>query len=113
MTIEGTAVLEVATFCPPSGRLTVRLLDVHRIDAPSICVADTALQPAGRQPLKTIDFALEVERGLPASRRYQLSAHLDLNGDGAVKRGDLVTKEAYPWHPGHHGRALLHLRLVH
>lgn len=112
MTIEGTAVLEEPTYCPPSGILTVRLVDVHRIDAPSICLADTVVRPDSRAPIETIDFALTIERSLPASHRLQIAAHLDLNGDGAIKRGDLVTKEAYPWHPGYQGKARLVLRRV-
>lgn len=111
MTIEGTALLDRPTVCS-AGLLTVRLLDVHRIDAPSICVADAVVRTSVPQAIEAIDFAIEVDGELPTKHRYQLSAHLDLDGDGVVGRGDLVTMEAHPWHPEQQGRALVRLRRV-
>jgi len=111
MTIEGTVILERPTICRGSV-LRVSLLNVDRIDAPSTTLAGVAIRADSDAPISEINFGIEFDDSLPERARYGLAAHLDLDANGSVTRGDLVTVESYPWRPGQVEPIRLRLRLV-
>ncbi|MBG0792332.1 hypothetical protein IYY11_02510 [Methylocystis sp. H62] len=111
MTIEGTAIFERPTICQ-GGVLRVSLLKVDRIDAPSTTLAGVAIPADSDAPISEISFGIEIDDVLPERARYGLAAHLDLDADGSVTRGDLVTVESCPWRPGQAEPIRLRLRLV-
>jgi len=77
----------------PNGKLYVRLLDVSFQDAPARIIAEQALEvPSGAGPVPFELHAAEVDE----RATYVVSAHADLDADGAYSLGDFVTTESYP-----------------
>jgi uncharacterized lipoprotein YbaY len=75
----------------------VRLEDVSRADAAAALIAEQTLEGVSHRAgdKDSLDFALY---GPPPAEGadYNVSAHVDLDGDGEVSRGDYVTVESYP-----------------
>src|SRR5437764_15034857 len=68
-----------------NGRLYVRLLDVTMADAPARVISEQILNLTGDPgPLSYELRASEIDE----RTSYVVSAHADLDGDGAVSRGD-------------------------
>lgn len=111
MTIHGTAVFEHPIRLT-NGVLRVRLIDVDRIDAPSISIAEGTVRPLTGEPVSEVPFSFDVDDNLLHRRRYELAAHLDLDVDGSVSPGDFVTMEAFPWRPDDRAPACIRLRQV-
>jgi uncharacterized lipoprotein YbaY len=92
----------------------VTLLDVTRADAPARTVAEQAVanvtHPGGEgQP---VVFTLRLQQRDPRAR-YVVRAHVDVNGDGRVSRGDYISAESYPVLTfGHSNRVVVRLRSV-
>ena len=93
-------VLRVDPAPPPlrGATLHVRLQDVGVADAPARTVAeyvrrDLAYDPAHDPPPA---FRLSTTALPPGATTYVVTAHVDLDGDGEVERGDYVTKQSYP-----------------
>jgi putative lipoprotein len=65
-------------------------------DAPAVTVAELVLPGVDIAPgVLPIPFALH---GIPlkAGARYVIRVHADVNGNGAVSRGDYVSSRSYP-----------------
>ncbi len=77
----------------------LRVIDVSRADAPSITVSENVLRDVtlGGEPQQTIAFSIEYspEKG----KRYELSVHVDADGDGKISRGDYINMVSYPISP--------------
>jgi hypothetical protein len=72
--------------------VVVRLLDVSRMDVPSIELARTTLENVAVAPGAAIPFTLEVAD--LGNRSTSVQAHVDYVGDGARHSGDLLTTQS-------------------
>ena len=101
MRVTGVVVLPAGTAPFREATLRVRLLDVTLADAPSPVLAETTM--AGQRHTGTAELAVPfvLPAELPAGWRgdLQVSAHVDLTGDGLVRRGDLVSTASHPVFP--------------
>jgi uncharacterized lipoprotein YbaY len=92
----------------------VRVEDVSRADAPSLCLSEQVIQDVtltepGR-PM--VPFSIQASINDPHGQ-YVVSAHVDLNGNGVVESGDYVTTQSYPIPTsGGTGRMLITVRRV-
>jgi hypothetical protein len=75
----------------------VRLEDVSRADAGATPIAEQVLKDVSHRAgaEKSLDFALY---GAPPVQGadYNVSVHVDVDGDGEISRGDYITVESYP-----------------
>jgi hypothetical protein len=80
---------------PPAGTpLVVQVLDTTYADAPASVVveASTRVGPDEGEKLQTVELVFA-----PTTQAdYRIRAHVDVDGDGVVSRGDYVTTAAYP-----------------
>jgi uncharacterized lipoprotein YbaY len=75
----------------------VRLQDVSRADAPAHIVAEQVIRDISYQPDRPGSVAFQLDGISPDERsRYEVSVHLDVDGDGQVSRGDYINVESYP-----------------
>ena len=91
------------------GRVVVRirLSDVTRLDVDSVTLAEQEIPDVELEPgrLPRVRFALYAPE--PDSRaRCVVEAHVDLTGDGEIKRGDFVSMGSYPVLTHGHARAV-------
>ncbi len=95
--VEGKITFEQGVQPFTGATMHVRLEDVSVADAPARVVAedtrrDVSFDPQSEESLK---FAIEgAEPDLKAS--YSVRAHIDLDGDGQVSRGDFISMQSYP-----------------
>lgn len=81
---------------PAVATIYLRVEDVSLADAPSRTVAEDvrrdvqAPPPGGR-----LAFSLAVPAVDPRAR-YSVRVHVDLDGDGRVSRGDLISTQSHP-----------------
>ena len=80
---------------PPEGSpLIVRLLDTTYADAPATVVAEAQSHvEAGEGELVC---SVELPAVAEGTAGYTVSAHVDVDGDGAVSSGDYVSTASYP-----------------
>jgi uncharacterized lipoprotein YbaY len=77
----------------------VGLDDVTRIDAPSIRVAETIIEPiCGSRD--RIPFCMTSEGDLSARKSYVLAAEIRCSGEERLRPGDFLTTVAVPWTVG-------------
>lgn len=69
----------------------VRVVDASLEDAPSIEVATGSISLAGPGP-----HAFSIPFTVKPNVRYVVQAHVDVDGDGQVSKGDFITMESYP-----------------
>ena len=75
--------------------LHISLLDVTEIDRAATVV--TQIRIAAPQWKKARGAAaFELDATVDPQRRYVVSAHADMDGDGAVSAGDYLTTQSYP-----------------
>lgn len=80
---------------PPEGSpLVVRLLDTTYADAPAVVVAEARSRVEGNVGEILQSVELSPLAGGPGA--YTVSAHVDVDGDGAVTTGDYVSTASYP-----------------
>lgn len=75
----------------------VRLEDVSRADTIAVLIGEQVLDKVSHRAgtEETLDFAVYGE--LPTeSGDYNVSVHIDLDGDGQVSRSDYITVESFP-----------------
>lgn len=91
--------------------LTVRLEEVSMMDIPAVTIAQhTEHEVSGGQAVR---FKFESAHDPDERARYQVSAHLSLNGDDTVRQGDYVTPQAHPvLTQGHSDQVALTLKAV-
>ncbi|MBB3192491.1 YbaY family lipoprotein [Halomonas cerina] len=112
--VHGVLILgqEVASFSGATVRVYIE--EVSRMDAPAEILAKESISDVHHQAGKAscLDFALRAGPVDPAAH-YSVRAHVDLDNNGKLDPGDLVTVESYPvltfGHPDH---VTLHVRKV-
>ena len=91
--VTGSILLPPGFVLPHGAVAYVRLLDTSLADAPSTVVAEQAIE--GIAAGKEIGFALYGEiRNWRAD--YNVSVHIDVDGDRRVSVGDCITVQSYP-----------------
>jgi uncharacterized lipoprotein YbaY len=90
--------IEFQEVCEPARNVTVyvRVQDTSSADAVALTVAQQVLRGVDIVPgAPPIPFAVQ---GIPenARARYTVRVHADVNGNGAVSRGDYVSTQSYP-----------------
>ena len=75
--------------------LIIEVRDVSVADAPSTVLASRRLRRVKLRPGGRIPFALEVPEAA-ASQSLSMRVHVDVDGDGRVGAGDLLSTRAYP-----------------
>ena len=75
----------------------VRLEEVSAADAPARVVAEHIRRNVAFDPQagEALAFTLEAEAPDPTAS-YSVRAHIDLDGDGQVSRGDYISMQSYP-----------------
>lgn len=91
MSIEGVAQP------PPGAAVIVQLRDVSLQDAPARVLSEKRANilegsKAARQKPLRVQLAVET----PTAIRTVVWAHVDVDGDGRVSRGDFVTMQSFP-----------------
>lgn len=71
----------------------VEVLDVTLADAPSIRKGKTTVAATGGAP---IAYHVTVLAKIDPKHSYSVRAHVDVDGDGKVSKGDYVTTQSYP-----------------
>ncbi len=94
--------------------LTVSLEEVGRADAPSSVVAEQTRHGVTWQPGEPGQTSFQLEGPAPdKAGQYIISAHLDVDGDGKISRGDYITMESYPvLTRGYPRRVTVHLKRI-
>ncbi|HEX2524688.1 MAG TPA: hypothetical protein VHL31_00070 [Geminicoccus sp.] len=95
MLVTGELLLPADAPDAQAARVLVEVREIGPADAPStvagtLLIEDVAVGPGGR-----VHFAVEVP-DVDARRHYGLRAHVDLDGDGRVGGGDLLSTVAQP-----------------
>jgi uncharacterized lipoprotein YbaY len=78
----------------------VRVQDTAHIDAAAVTVAEQVIRGVDIVPGATaLPFSID---GIPQNQaaRYTVRVHADVDGNGAVSRGDYVSTESYPLFQG-------------
>jgi uncharacterized lipoprotein YbaY len=80
---------------PPEGApLVIQVLDTTYADAPSRLLDEAKSSVQGGQGplLRTVELGYQPT----GAAQHRVRAHVDVDRDGAVSRGDFVTTAAYP-----------------
>ena len=93
--IAGTIVLPADAPARRARRVLIEVRDVSQADAPSTVIAEQALTNVALQPHGRIGFHLDVPE-VGAARTLSLRVHVDLDGSGQTKTGDLLTVASQP-----------------
>jgi uncharacterized lipoprotein YbaY len=95
--VQGEIVIDETGNSFSGATVHVRLEDTSRADAPARIVAEQVLEDvshtAGAET--RLPFALEAT-SVDEKSRYTVRAHVDVDGDGKVSRGDFLSMESYP-----------------
>jgi putative lipoprotein len=80
---------------PPGAQVVVQVLDTSFADAPAQVVAETTahVEQGEGDVLQTVELSFTAGG---AGADYRVRAHVDVDGDGAVSKGDFVTTAAHP-----------------
>jgi uncharacterized lipoprotein YbaY len=93
--VRGVAVVPAGTEPGTAARMLVEVRDAALADAPSVLLAAQVYE---RVPLRAGDllpFALDVP-DVPARAVLSLRVHVDVDGDGTVRAGDLLSTRFHP-----------------
>jgi putative lipoprotein len=93
--IAGTIVLPADAPAGRARRVLIEVRDVSLADAPSTVVAEQALTDVALRPHGRIGLNLDVPE-VGAARTLSLRVHVDLDGSGQTKTGDLLTVASQP-----------------
>lgn len=93
--VHGNIVLPSDALSLEARVVLIELRDVSILDAPSQVMATQRLEGVPLKPHARIPFSLEVPE-VEAARALSLRVHVDVDGDGRVAPGDLLTTAAYP-----------------
>jgi uncharacterized lipoprotein YbaY len=112
--VRCVVVLDEAAGSFGAATLFVRLDDVTLADRPSTPLAQAQIdQVAHRQGSQSRWVVQLGGAAAQPQHRYSIWAHLDIDGDGQVSRGDYITMQSYPVLTfGCPAEATVHLRLV-
>ena len=91
----------------------VQVEKIGEIDAPAVVVAQKRLRGISHRPGEA--FVYRTEMLLDAAESgmsYDVTAHIDLDHDGSVGRGDWITMQSYPLSLVQHEEVTLCLKEV-
>lgn len=95
--VTGRIVLPDSAVPSKSARVIVQIEDVSRADAPSLVIAEQALENVKLSPGHVIPFVVTVPVGvLDPHNHYSVRTHIDVSGSGTVDRGDFVSTQSHP-----------------
>jgi hypothetical protein len=97
--ITGRLLFDRPRLLPAECRIRVEVIDARWADAAHRVIAVAQIDRASLpEEVEVVPFHLSAT--LPASGPPCLvTAHVDVDGDGRVSRGDLITMESYPIEP--------------
>jgi uncharacterized lipoprotein YbaY len=75
--------------------LRISLLDVTEVDRAAVVVAEQRIA-GGELEAQRDSVGFELHAAVDPRRRYVVSAHADLDGDGSVSAGDQLSMQSYP-----------------
>ncbi|WP_158599225.1 YbaY family lipoprotein [Methanohalophilus sp. RSK] len=93
-TIDGVVTFD--SLEEPFSNVTVSITieDVSLADAPSTVIGQTTLENVSRNNITDSDIPFEISYGtLQENHIYSLSAHVDVDGDGAISPGDYLSTQ--------------------
>lgn len=94
--VRGTISFEPGAPAFSGATVHVRLEDTSVADAPAVVLSEAVLHDVDLPPPGgSVPFALD-DAGAERGRTYNVRAHVDVDGDGAVSPGDLVTTRSWP-----------------
>ncbi len=95
--VEGDVRFEAGARAFKGATLRVRLEKVSELDAPAVTVAECVKPDVAFDPGRANALGFALAGGeLDARERYVVRAHVDVDGDGKVSRGDYVSAQSYP-----------------
>jgi uncharacterized lipoprotein YbaY len=97
-TVAGAVLLPANAPATRAGHIHVEVRDISLADAPSVLVAKQQLDNVPLTPNGRIGFHLPVPEVAP-NRTLSLRVHIDVDGNGSVNSGDLLTTASYPIPP--------------
>ena len=82
---------------PSDAKAYVQLLDVSAADAPSRIIAEQVLTDISQKSSSGQAIPFVLYGTLPDERgSYEISVHVDLDGDGKISSGDFINMQSYP-----------------
>jgi uncharacterized lipoprotein YbaY len=96
-TVSGRIALPDTDLPDVAMRIVVCVEDVSRADAPSIVIAEQRVDNVVLRPGGSLPFAIDVAADdLDHRRSYSVRAHVDMDGTGEIRKGDLISMQSYP-----------------
>jgi Type III secretion system lipoprotein chaperone (YscW) len=95
--VKGKITFEEVT--PPftGATIFVRLERITAADIASEAVADYVKRDVAFDPKTTSDLSFAIAGDPPDPRvSYAVRVHIDIDGDGAVSKGDFISMQSYP-----------------
>lgn len=93
MTFKLTIVAADGAPLPPGSALRVEMRDTSLADAPAIVLTRVDVAVAKRRRTRSVSVPVELTAVPDGTTAW---AHLDVDHDGRVSRGDYVSVESYP-----------------
>ncbi|SDM21260.1 YbaY family lipoprotein [Kriegella aquimaris] len=96
MNIEGSLVLPASHEKLGDAKITVRILDVSKSDSVSETISELTLHLPDKFDIgDKLPFRFhDINSG--QGKEIIISAHIDLNGNGNIDKGDFITTQSYP-----------------
>lgn len=97
LTVRGRIVSDTPVAPAEDAVVRVQLQDVSVADAAATVVSEQTLRGVAMQGSRREIATYELDAGnLDRRRQYSVWVHIDMNGDGALSPGDLVSTRSYP-----------------
>jgi putative lipoprotein len=95
--IKVTGNIILPSNCPEvtAKKIVIEARDTSVADAPSKLISEQQIKNIKLKPGSKIKFQLDVPAE-KSSRTYSIRVHIDINGNGRVENGDLLTTAIHP-----------------
>ena len=95
--VKGKITFEEAAASFTGATMYVRLEKITAADIASEAVADYVEKNVAFDPKTSTDLSFAIAGNPPDPRAsYAVRAHIDIDGDGAVSKGDFISMQSYP-----------------